>query len=345
MKKEARILLDKSLSSLLLSIENFNRPWDKGREEAVLILLDRSFELLLKAAIIHKGSTIREKHEKETLGFDKCVRVCLSTFQPRFLTEEDAITIQVINSLRDAAQHYILDISEQQLYMYAQAGVTLYNSILFSVFEHKLSRYLPERVLPISTNPPRDLNLLVESEFSEIRDLLAPHSRKRLDAISKLRALAIVESSLRGERSQPSITELNHIADNIKKGKEWKELFPGIASIKLVTDGTGLSVSLRITKSEGEPVRLVPEGTPGATIVAVHKVNELSFYSLGLIDMAKQIGSTPHKCLEIIKAFKLQESEEYFKEFRIGKSKHKRYSAKGMQFIKDKLPKKEMAAQ
>lgn len=338
MKKESRILLDKSISSLLLAIEHFNRPWDEGREEAVLILLDRSFELLLKSAIIHKGGKIREKRAKETIGFDKCVRVCLSNFQPKFLTEEEALTIQVVNSLRDAAQHYILDISEQQLYMYAQAAVTLYDKVLKSVFDQKLTDFLPERVLPISTNPPKDLNLLVESEFNEIKGLLAPHSRKRLDAISKLRALAIVESSLSGERSQPGVAELNHIADGIKEGKKWKELFPGLASIRLSTEGNGLSVSLRITKSQGEPVQLVPEGTPGATIVAVKRVNELGFYTLGLYDMANQIGISAPKCLAIIKDKQLQDSEEYFKEFKIGRTKHKRYSAKALDFIRA-LPK------
>jgi hypothetical protein len=30
MKKEARLLKQKSLNSLILSIEHFNRPWDHG---------------------------------------------------------------------------------------------------------------------------------------------------------------------------------------------------------------------------------------------------------------------------------------------------------------------------
>jgi hypothetical protein len=36
-----------------------------------LILLDRSFELLLKAAILHKDGKIREPYAKETIGFDR----------------------------------------------------------------------------------------------------------------------------------------------------------------------------------------------------------------------------------------------------------------------------------
>src|SRR5436190_12416600 len=102
MKKEARLLKDKSLSSLTISIEHFNRPWDVGRTDAVLMLLDHSFEMLLKAAILHRGGRIRDPGEKNTIGFDVCVRRSLSTAEIKFLSAEQALTLQAINGLRDA---------------------------------------------------------------------------------------------------------------------------------------------------------------------------------------------------------------------------------------------------
>ena len=57
MKRETKCLLVKATDSLVLSIEHFNRPWDRGRVDAVLILLDHAFEMLLKAAILHRGGT------------------------------------------------------------------------------------------------------------------------------------------------------------------------------------------------------------------------------------------------------------------------------------------------
>ena len=74
MKREARVLLDKAADSLFLSIDHFNRPYDRGRHEAVLIFVDRAFELLLKAVIIRRGGEIREQGASQTIGFDKCVR-------------------------------------------------------------------------------------------------------------------------------------------------------------------------------------------------------------------------------------------------------------------------------
>jgi hypothetical protein len=40
------MLLERSLDSLVLSVERFNCPWDRGRQEVMLLLLDRAFELL-----------------------------------------------------------------------------------------------------------------------------------------------------------------------------------------------------------------------------------------------------------------------------------------------------------
>jgi hypothetical protein len=338
MKKEAKVLLAKSIDSLFLAVEHFNRPWDRGRPEVVLVLLDRSFELLLKAVIVHRGGKIRERRAKETIGFDSCVRKCVSDPRLKCLSEEEAITIQVINSLRDAAQHYLLEISEQQLYIYTQGGLTLYNTVLETVFREPLKKHLPNRVLPPSTDPPKDLGTVITAEFRDIKSLLAPGSRKRLDAQARLRTLQIVEESLGGSCSQPGEPELRRLAKEISKGKSWQAIFPGLASLQLDTTGSGLSVSLRITKHEGEPIRLVPEGTPGATVVAIKRVNELSYYSLGLHDLAKKLGLTNSKMLAVVKALKVQSNSDYFRVFIIGKVMHKRYSIKCLDYLHKELP-------
>jgi hypothetical protein len=124
MKREARLLLNKAYDSLVLSIELFNRPYDKGRISSTLIFLDHAFEMLLKSSIIHRGGQIRERRAKETIGFDACVRRSLTDAKIKYLTEEQALTLQILNGLRDAAQHHLLDISEDQLYIHVQSGIT-----------------------------------------------------------------------------------------------------------------------------------------------------------------------------------------------------------------------------
>ncbi len=80
---------------------------------------------MLKSVIIHRKGSIRDKGAKETIGLEKCLRLGLSHDKIKCLTNEDVITVQLVNALRDAAQHYLVEISENQLYLYTQAGVTL----------------------------------------------------------------------------------------------------------------------------------------------------------------------------------------------------------------------------
>lgn len=337
MKKQAKLLFEKAVDSLIISISHFNNPWDRGRKEAVLILLDRAFELLLKSIIIHKGGRIREAYAKETIGHEKCVRRCISQSKLKCLTEEQGLTIQIINSLRDAAQHDIVELSEQELYMYSQAGVTLFRDLLRQEFGEELTSYMPERVLPVSTEPPRNLHSMVEADFKEIQKLLKPKSRRQIEAKSKLKSLAIVEASLEGVRSQPGEFELRKMVRDVKDGKSWQEIFPGVASLQLETTGTGINVDIRITKKEGEAVHLVPEGTPGATVLAVKRVNELDYYSLGAKRLSEKIGLSVYSVLAVVWYLKLQESDEYFKVIKIGSQKHKRYSRKAYEKILDTL--------
>lgn len=339
MRKQSKLLFEKSLDSLVLSIEHFNRPWDRGRHEAVLILLDRAFELLLKSIILHKGGKIREAYEKETIGFEKCVRKCISDGQVKCLTEEEGLAIQIINSFRDAAQHDIVVLNEQELYMYSQAGVTLYKDLLKNVFNEDLKSYLPERILPISTQPPSDLHAMVDVDFKHIKSLLKPKSRKQIEAKARLKSLAIIESSLQGVRNQPSELEINKLSKEVQTGKKWEEIFPGLASLDITTTGGGINVDIRITKKEGEKVQLVPEGTPGATVLAVRRVNELDFYSLGLKDIADKVGLGQNKVLAVVKYLRLQDSPDFFKEVKVGKAKFKRYSQNALNKIAAALPK------
>ena len=344
MRREARLLHEKSLDSLFLAIEHFNRPSDRGRPEAVLILLDRTFELLLKSAILHRGGRIRERRARETIGFEKAVRKCLDETPIRFLSGEEALTIQMINSLRDAAQHYLVELSEQQLYLHCQAGVTLFRELQERVFGLKLDEQLPARVLPITTSPPQGLESLMNLEFEEIKNLLKPGRRRAVQARAKLRAMAILDASLSGDRSQPSEGELNKMVRGIQKGTKWADLFPGIATLDLSTDGTGLNVSVRLVKKSGQPVHLVPEGTPGATVVAVQKVDKLGFFNLGLHALADKLNLSPFKALAIIRYLKLQQDADCYSEFQIGSQSFKRYSSKALDMLKKRLPELDVEA-
>ena len=338
MKKEPRLLLEKGVNSLVLSIEHFNRPWDQGRTEAVLIFLDHAFEMLLKSAILQRGGRIREPRERQTLGFEACVRKALSEGPIKFLSPEQGLAFQITNSLRDAAQHHLLDLSEQQLYLHAQTGVTLFRDILQVVFGRDLVKSLPRRVLPVSTTPPVDIASLFENEVAQVRILLKPGSRRRVEAYAKLRGLAILEGATRGEKVQPSAGDIRKLGARINVGQTWSRIFPGVAAIEFTSEGYGPSLDLRITKKKGIPIHIVPEGTPGVAIVALKRVNEIGFYNLGLSQLAEKLKLTQPKTLALIRHLDLQSDVECFQTFSFGKATHKRYSQKALDRLKGALP-------
>ena len=337
MKKEVKQLREKAINALVLSIDHFNRPWDRGRTEAVLILMDHSFEMLLKAAIRHKNGKIRKPREKQTIGFDACVRKGLTDANLKFLSEEQALTLQTINGQRDAAQHYLVDMSEHQLYFYAQAGVTLFRDIHDTIFEEKLILELPERVLPISTTAPRDLTTLFDQEVEEIKALLAPGTRRKMDAVAKARSLAVLESAVNGDYEQPSDGELEKVCKRLSEGEAWTGVFPGVAAINISAEGEGPTLCLRLTKREGLPVTLLKEGEGSGAAVALKRVNELDFYSLGAKDLAGKVGLTAPKSRALVDHLRLRDNPDYFKEFEISGVSHARYSPKAVKAMKDAL--------
>jgi hypothetical protein len=103
------------------------------------------------------------------------------------------------------------------------------------------------------------MEVLMKVEFREIKSLLSPKNRNLLRAKGKMRTLAILEASLRGEKQHPSDAGLNRMLKDVKKTKDWRTVFPGISTLQLDTSDSGLAVHIRVTKNEGQAVHLVPE--------------------------------------------------------------------------------------
>lgn len=339
MRREVRQLRQKAIESLVLSIELFNRPRNEGRVEGVLIHADRAFEMLLKAAIRHRGGQINEPGNPHTIGFQACVNRCHTDARVQCLGKDDAIMLTALNGWRDAAQHYLLDLSEEQLYLASQASVTLFDRILADVFGDHLRVHLPDRVLPVSTKPPRDLGLLLDGEFAVIADLLRPRSRKLEVARTKLRSVAILEAATLGIAEPPSDEELGEHIARLRAGHDWRAVFPGVAQLDLVTEGSGLTYSLRISKREGVPVKLVAEAAAGDAVVAVKRVNELDFYCFGFRQLAGHLKDlvSEGRLQAVIAHLQMRESPEYFKEIVVGHARFGRYSQAALGQLRSEL--------
>jgi hypothetical protein len=183
------------------------------------------------------------------------------------------------------------------------------------------------------------LTALFDNEVAEVKRLLQPGLRKRLQAQARLRPLAILDASIKGEKGQPPPGRLKKLGNELASGKTWQELFPGVASMEISAEGAGPTLSLRFTKKEGVPIQVVPEGTPGAAVVGIKRVDELSFYNLSLSQIAEMVGLTRPKTIAMIRHLGIETDPDYFKLITIGKVKFKRYSQKAAASIREELPK------
>ena len=146
-----------------------------------MLSFQHAFEMLLKAILDAKKVSVFDKKSQRSISLESAIRLCQQLDGVK-LSDEEAGTIRVLDSLRDAEQHWHIVVDEGLLYLDVRAGVTLFDALLTRAFGERLADHLPIRVLPISAEPPRSLDLLVDREFQRIADLLKPGRRDQRGA-------------------------------------------------------------------------------------------------------------------------------------------------------------------
>jgi hypothetical protein len=288
LKQEARVLRGKALSSLTVATAAFNSPHEQGRTTQVLLSLQHAFEMLLKAALVQSGVTVFDPALGRSLGFEACVRLAANS--PRIkLSEADAGTLRAIDAMRDDEQHWFNEVSEQLLYLHARAGITLFDELLDRVFGEKLAAHLPTRVLPLSVDPPRDLALLLDDEYSQIAALLQPGRRVRHDARARIRTLLAMEAHVSPD-ARVSDKDVSRVEKAIRAGEDRHDVFPRLDDLTTTVDGSGITITVHFAKKRGAPVQFVgDEDTPAA---AVREVDLQRKYHRAANDLAKALGLT-----------------------------------------------------
>jgi hypothetical protein len=152
-RNEARELKRKAIFSMRAAMTAFNSPHDDGRVTAILLHLQHSFEMLLKAALVQdRVPRVFDEKTGRSISFARCLHEARSTPRVR-LTDEEAGVLRAVDAMRDDEQHWFTLIDEGLLYLHARAAVTLFDDLLHRSFGERLADYLPLRVLPIGSDP------------------------------------------------------------------------------------------------------------------------------------------------------------------------------------------------
>lgn len=126
LRREAKILKHKALSSLRRGLTAFNSYDEDGRVTTVLLHLQHACEMLLKSALIQGRIGTFDKTGR-SYGFERCVNLARMHCG---LTDGEAGVMRAIDSLRDAEQHWILLTEEDVLYLHARGLVTAIDELL-----------------------------------------------------------------------------------------------------------------------------------------------------------------------------------------------------------------------
>lgn len=344
LRTNARTLKGKALSSLRASIVAFNLLTEDGRVTATLLHLQHAFEMLLKAALNQSRKPVFDLRTGRSIGIDKSIE--LARMDPRLgLSEVEAGTIRAIDAMRDDEQHWFTDVSEGQLYLHVRAGVTLFDDLLRRAFDEHLADHLPHRVLPISVNPPEDFLQLVDRDFSQIATLLAPGRRARSQARAKIRGLLALEAHVEPD-THVSEADVARVEKGIRAGKPRSKVFPRLSSVAADVAGDGVTVTVRFSKTEGAPVRLVGAGGSDHLVdaAAIREVDLQRKYHWSPGDLAKKLGLTDPRSAALRRHLGIDDDSGCVHVFVFGSQRHPRYSDNALTKMREACQTLDMAA-
>ncbi|WP_373305738.1 DUF3644 domain-containing protein [Streptomyces filipinensis] len=323
LRQEARVLKEKAVSSMVAAAEAFNSPHNRGRETKVLLHLQHSFEMLLKAALVQKGISVFDPALGRSLGFETCVRKAAEHPDIK-LSEPDAGTLRAIDAMRDDEQHWFNQVSEQLLYVHARAAVTLFDDLLRGVFKEPLADHLPDRVLPVSVDPPRDLALLLDEEYTQIAALLKPGRRATHEARARIRTLLAMEAHT-GPETRVSSKDVDRVQAGIRGGATRSEVFPRLEELATATDGEGLLIKVRFVKNQAAPpVRYAADETVPAA--AIREVDLQAKFHRSAAELAGALALTQPKCVALRRHLGIDADPACCHEFVFSSQRLKRFS-------------------
>lgn len=321
LKRDARTLKQKAMASLRRGLEVFNGHDDQGRTESVLLHMQHCSEMLIKALLVQKNKQVFDKEKGTSIGLEKALNISSSS---GYISSAQAGAIRSMDAMRDAAQHWMIVVPEDALFINARALITTVDEILQLHFEDCLANILPLRVLPLSTQPISDFELLVDREYSQIVELLAPNKRSRDEARGRIRTLLAMEAHVTNEIAV-SERDIDRIEKAIKNGVEIENVFPRLMTLASNVSGEGPTIRVHFSKKEGAPVRYISGDDPSAA-AAIREVDLQKKYYISRQDLAVKLRLSSARCKALRDYLKIDENEENMMVFKFGSQSHPRYS-------------------
>jgi hypothetical protein len=336
-RRVPRLLKEKAIASMRRMTAAFNGLAEEGRQTSVLLALHHGLEMLLKAALRERGVEVFDGETGRSIGFEKCVRL---SSQHLGLEDEQVGLLRAIDALRNDEQHWLATVDEGLLYVHTRAALTLFDEVLGQVFDDSLAEHLPERVLPISSRPIGDVHLLIDQQYSQIRDLLKPGRRRRVEARARLRGLLAMEGHV-SEEARVSERDVDRVERAAREGLAIEQVFPRLQNLGATFEGEGPAVKVHFTKRRGAPVHFVPADDPRDT-AAVREIDLQKKYYMAPFDLADRLELTRPRATALRRHLGIDEDDDMVHVFTFGSQRHPRYSDNALRRMEDALERVDM---
>lgn len=323
LRSSARTLKKKSIASARIAVATFNGLHDDGRVTSVLLHLQHSFEMLIKAALHQARVPVFDKMSGRSIGFEASVRQAQQTPSIK-LTDEEAGTLRAIDAMRDDEQHWYTTVDEGLLFLHVRAAITLFDDLLHRVFGERLADHLPLRVLPISVEPPQDFHFLVDREYEKIADLLKPGRRSGAEARARIRALLAMEAHNEPD-TKVSDSDVSRVEKGIRSGKKRDQVFPKLASVGASVAGEGLEVEVRFVKRGGLAVTFVDSDSE-ADAAAIRTVDLQKRFHRSAGQLAQALKMSQPRAVALREHLGIDADPKLRHEFSFGSQRHVRYT-------------------
>lgn len=313
MRRKTGMLKQSATSSITLAVELFNRPVATAREQGVILMTAHAFEMLLKAVIFQERGAIQENDAEYSFSLERCINICIDDLM--VLQPSDRTVLMALKQDRDSVAHDVLSMSDELMWVHLRAAVDIFGRLLREYFGDGMEDVLPSKVLPVAAQPPTDVALLVDREVEQIRKLLAPGTRKSVEARAMIRPMLALDGAVGGRHDAPSEHELTQAQETLRQTEDWRIAFPGLAQLELVGSAVGATteVSLHLSRNpEGLPTRRArPDEEDDAMIY--REVDLWDRYSISLRGFGQKLGLGQYGGQVLIEELRLKEDPDAYR--------------------------------
>jgi hypothetical protein len=157
------------------------------------------------------------------------------------------------------------------------------------------------------------MTLLFDRKYEQIKDLLRPGRRQRDEARGLIRTLLAMEAHVVDE-VEVNEADVNRVERAAKGAQEWTVAFPRLAQVVTQFEGDGPAVVVRISKTEGAPIRFIAADDP-TEAAAVREFDLQKRFRYSPTELAKHLNFTVNKTAALKAYFGTDQDPQCMHEF------------------------------